>query len=172
MQIQGGSIKAASGGINSKITVGLQSMYSYSVWLIIVLIIIALIPPIIWLILFIKKKHKNVVIEETTIIKSSNLGEIKQKYDNLICEIINKFNSGKLSDRHAYQQLSKVIRHFVFDVTGIKVQNYTLNEIKMTNIPMLYYLVDECYEPEFSEHNSGNIVETCEKARRVISEWN
>ena len=56
--------------------------------------------------------------------------------------------------------------------TGIKVQNYTLSEIKTLNIPKLYYLVDECYEPEFSEDNKGNIVETCEKARQVIVEWN
>ena len=78
----------------------------------------------------------------------------------MLDEIIEKYKAGKLSDRHAYQQLSKVIRHFVFDVTGIKVQNYTLSEIKGLNIPMLYYLIDECYEPEFSKQSGGNIVET------------
>ena len=38
MQIPGGSTTGTTGGIGDKITVGLQDMYSYSVWLFIVLI--------------------------------------------------------------------------------------------------------------------------------------
>ncbi len=169
MQIQGGSVL---GGIGNKITVGLQDMYSYSLWLIIIFVLVALVPPVILLISYINKKRKNKLPEEITPVKSLNLNEIKQKYTGMLVEIIEKYNAGKLSDRHAYQQLSKVIRHFVYDVTGIKVQNYSLSEIKAVNIPMLYYLVDECYEPEFSEQSKGNIVETCEKARQVIAGWN
>ena len=60
MQIQGGSTGGTSGGIKDRITVGLQDMYSYSVWIIIILVIIALIPPVIWLIKLIKKRNKNV----------------------------------------------------------------------------------------------------------------
>ncbi len=169
MQTPGGS---SVGGISEKFTVGLQDMYSYSVWLIIVLIIIALIPPVIILINYIRKKNATAAANYVEPVKTIDLNSAKQKYTGLISEIVEKYNSGKLSDRHAYQQLSKVVRNFVFDTTNIKVQNYTLSEIKSLNIPNLYYLVDECYEPEFSEHNKGNIVETCEKARQVIVGWN
>ena len=172
MQIPGGSTGGTSGGIKDRIMVGLQDMYSYSVWLIIILVIIALIPPVIWLIKLIKKRNKNVDTIVAEPVKAVDLASIKLKYTGMLDEIIEKYKAGKLSDRHAYQQLSKVIRHFVYDVTKIKVQNYTLNEIRLLNIPMLYYLIDECYEPEFSKESGGNIIETCEKARQVISGWN
>lgn len=172
MQIPGGSTTGTTGGIGDKITVGLQDMYSYSVWLFIVLILIALIPPVIWLINFIKKKHQNVEVNYSEPVKAVDLSAAKLKYTQMLAEIIEKYKAGKLNDRQAYQQLSKVIRHFVYDVTKIKVQNYTLNEIRLLNIPMLYYLIDECYEPEFSKESGGNIIETCEKARQVISGWN
>ncbi len=163
---------STSGGISDKITVGLQDMYSYLLWPIIILVIIALIPPIIMLVKHIRNKNKIVTEDYVAPVKALDINSAKQKYTGLIASIVEKYNSGKLSDKHAYQQLSKVVRSFVFDATGIKVQNYTLSEIKTLNIPKLYYLVDECYEPEFSEDNKGNIVETCEKARQVIVEWN
>ena len=47
-----------------------------------------------------------------------------------------------------------------------------MTEIATVNIPQLYYLIDECYEPEFSTEIRRNVLETCEKARKVIVEWN
>ena len=173
MQIPDVSFKNVSGRIGDKFTVEIQDMYSYSSWFIILLVVVLLIIPVIWLIFFLKNKRKdNKIVSDFEPVKSINLEEIKRKYTDMISEIINKYKSEKLSDRHAYQQLSKVIRHFVYDVTGIRVQNYTLSEIKQVNIPMLYYLIDECYEPEFSKQSNGNIIESCEKASQVISGWN
>ena len=47
----------------------------------------------------------------------------------------------KVNSREAYQKLSTIIRYFVYEVTNIKVQNYTLKEIKKINRPILYELI-------------------------------
>ncbi|MBR1815311.1 MAG: hypothetical protein IJ763_01280 [Lachnospiraceae bacterium] len=157
--------------IQDKFTVNLQDMYSYSPIALIVLTILILIPLIAFIVITIIRKYENKPIEiKPVAIKDKAI--IKDQYNRLILEIIEKYNAGEMSDKDAYQRLSSVIRHFVYDMTGIKVQNYTLSEIASVNIPQLYYLIDECYEPEFSTEIKRNILETCEKARKVIVEWN
>ena len=70
------------------------------------------------------------------------------------------------------QELSKITRHFVYEATGIKVHNYTLQEIKGTNLSGLYSIISECYTPEFSVDKNGDIYGSITKARKVIEEWN
>ena len=74
--------------------------------------------------------------------------------------------------REAYQLISESIRMFIFEVTDITTQNYSLIEIKKLNIPKLYELIEEYYEPEFSSKPSGDFEAAINKARRIIREWN
>jgi hypothetical protein len=61
---------------------------------------------------------------------------------------------------------------FVFEVTDIETQNYTLDEIKKLNMPGLYELIEEFYEPEFALKSVGDFDNSIEKARSVIKKWN
>ena len=63
-------------------------------------------------------------------------------------------------------------RSFIFETTNIKVQNYTLNDISKINMPTLYELVSEYYDPEFSRISKGNIINSIAKTREVIVKWN
>ena len=81
------------------------------------------------------------------------------------------FNN-KIELREAYQQISSEMRLFVFEMTDIKTQNYSLAEIKELNLPILYELIEEYYEPEFASKSVGDFNASITKARRVISEWN
>ena len=74
--------------------------------------------------------------------------------------------------RKAYQMISETIRMFVFEITDITTQNYTLQEIKRLSIPKLYDLIKEFYEPEFASKSKGNFNDSINKARRIINEWN
>ena len=82
------------------------------------------------------------------------------------------YKSGKISLRKAYQQISEAVRYFVFEVTGISTQNFSLSEIKNANIPGLYDLIEEYYEPEFASKTNGDFDSAISKARRIINEWN
>lgn len=113
-----------------------------------------------------KKRPKKLVI-----VPAKNIYEIKQKYfiklDQLTLQVQNK----TISNRNAYQLLSSIIRNFIYDVTGIRVQNYSLAEIESLNISFLTDLVKEYYDPEFAKESGGNILTSIERTRGVIQLW-
>ena len=80
MQITGGKV----GSLSDWITVGLQDMYSYTLWIIIILIILAFVPPLIWIITFINKKRKNIIADENEPVKIVDIKEARQKYIALL----------------------------------------------------------------------------------------
>ena len=101
-----------------------------------------------------------------------NIPVIKGKYLNQLDSIEYKYKNEMIELRNAYQLISEAIRLFVFEITDITTQNYSLAEIKKLNIPELYKLIEEYYEPEFASKSIGDFNSSINKARRVIKEWN
>ena len=152
-----------------QISVELQDMFSYSPVIVYVILLLFLATLIIYLLKKYKTREKTPKVK---VAKPKDIPSIKNKYCKILMDIDRKYTENKLSDRLAYQELSKAIRYFVYEVTGIRVQNYTLDEISKLNIPNLYRLVEDCYVPEFAIENNCNIHESITKARKVIEEWN
>lgn len=113
-------------------------------------------------------------MEEVKVIPEKNIKNIpviKNKYLQQLNDIEDKYTNKKIELRKAYQLISEAIRLFVFEVTDITTQNYSLTEIKNINIPVLYKLIEEYYEPEFASKTIGDFNSSINKARRVINEW-
>lgn len=113
-------------------------------------------------------------MEEVKVIPERNIKNIpviKNKYLQQLNDIEDKYTNNKIELRKAYQLISEAIRLFVFEVTDITTQNYSLTEIKKINIPVLYELIEEYYEPEFASKTIGDFNSSINKARRVINEW-
>ncbi len=145
----------------------LRPMFSYS-FVPISLLILA----IVILIYFIRKPketQKNIpkIVKPTT----KNLFEIKNRYCKQIDILEQDFKNNKITKRKAYQKLSMLIRSFIFEVTQIKVQNYSLQEIKKVGIPSLSFLVEEYYHPEFAKESEIEINGSLNKTREVIETW-
>jgi len=112
-------------------------------------------------------------IEKTVVIPThKEIDAIKKDYLLKIQKLLDDFNNNKISSRLAYQSLSLLIRHFIYEATNIKVQLFTLKDIEKVGMPVLYELVSEYYDPEFSKISKGNIVSSIEKTRKVIEKWN
>lgn len=153
-------------------SVKLQNPFSYSIYSIILLFIILII--VLGLYFYFYKKKKNRILLETVEIKKlneKNIESIKNEYIEKINIISKKIDNKEINNRKAYQELSSIIRLFVYEVTNLKVQNYTLRDIKNLNMPILYELVKEYYVPEFSKNSMGNIKASLEKTRGVIEKW-
>ena len=144
----------------------LRPMFSYSVWPIIVVIIIIVI-----LIILLKIKFKKKAKKPPIIIKKENIYVIKNKYLELIDNLEDCVNNNLIENRLAYQKLSSLIRNYIFETTGIKVQNYTLKDIEGINMPVLSELVREYYDPEFAIISKGNILNSIKKTRKVVEKW-
>lgn len=150
-----------------QVTIEVRNMFTYSTLPIILLLIFILSR----IISYIKKRHN---LKEITIIEPSikDKSSIKKIYLSKIEELKIKVINNKISNRKAYQELSKIIRVFIFEMTNIKVQFSTLSDIKNINMPTLYELVSEYYDPEFAKVSKGNIINSIEKTRKVIEKWN
>ena len=145
----------------------LKPMFSYSLLPTITTTII-----IIAIYVLIKHLNKKELQKEIVIPNRKDFTSIKKNYLSKLQKLSNDLNSNNITNRKAYQILSRIIRNFIYETTNIKVQNYTLNEIKMINIPILYELVNEYYDPEFAKISKGNISSSIDKTRMVIEKWN
>jgi hypothetical protein len=127
--------------------------------------------------IYLGKKKKEVRVKEDSlkVIPERNIKNIpiiKGKYLEQLDSIEYKYTNNMIDLRKAYQLISESIRMFVFEITDITTQNYSLKEIKKLNIPNLYELIEEYYEPEFASKSVGDFETSINKARRVIKEWN
>lgn len=150
-----------------QVSTELKPLFSFSSFYIILFLIIIIILVILYFFPHRKKKIPKVVIP-----KKNNQVEIKQRYLQEINELENSVNNRQISNRKAYQQLSSLIRLYIFEMTSIKVQNYTLSEIEQINMPILLELVREYYVPEFASISTGDILAAIQKTREVIVKWN
>lgn len=155
-------------------TVSLQKSFSYALLPVIILGVMAILG-IVFLIIIpvLKKKHlekkSKLHIKK---VRPVNVEKLKAKYIAELEKIQSDFSSDKISTRHAYHRISACVRGFVHGVTGIRVQNATLADIKTLNMPLLETLIEEYYEPEFASKSEGDVNSSITKTKRVIEEWN
>ena len=152
-------------------SINLQEPFTYSIVPVIIVISLILIETY----YLINSKKKKRIIEDTKVIPSKNIKNIpviKEKYLKELDTIEYEYKHNTIKLRKAYQKISENIRLFVFEITDITTQNYSLAEIKKLNIPILYELIEEYYEPEFASKSVGDFETSINKARRVINEWN
>ncbi len=155
---------------NINLTTELRELFHYSIFPIIFLFLVLIILIIVLLFLTRKEEKESIPIVITPNYKDRN--QIKKLYLNQLNELLNSINNHSLTNRKAYQELSKIIRKFIYEMTSIQVQNYTLTDIEKINMPILSELVREYYDPEFSKISGGNIIHSIEKTRKVIESWN
>lgn len=162
-----------------RITVNLQEQFSYSRWpifLVAVIILISLAAIILpYFIRLFKSKLKRKTPAQKVVIKqrtSFDTARIKSTYLDMLNELEAELISQRVSTRDAYKRMSICIRRFVFDMTGLEVTNYTLEDIKKLQMPQLAALVEEYYTPEFSVHSIGNELESLGKTKKAIEQWN
>lgn len=154
-------------------SINMQEPFKYSVIPLIFVTCLAIV-----IICYLIKTRKNKEKVQENIIKEipeknvKNIPIIKEKYLNQLNSIEYKYKNEMIEIRKAYQLISQLIRMFVFEITDITTQNYSLAEIKKLNIPILYELIEEYYEPEFASKSEGDIESSINKARRVIEQWN
>ena len=155
-------------------SVNLQPPFSYSLIYIVACIIVLTILTIFTIYIFIKKsrKEKNVQMVQNVKQEVVNIEKVKNKYLKKLKQVEEDVDSGKMNIRKAYQSISSITRYFVFETTNIKVQKYTLTEIEKLDMPILFELMQEYYEPEFSKYSIGDVKASIDKTRKVIEKWN
>lgn len=158
-------------------SVKVQGMFSFSKLPIIILatIIIAYIAYVVIGIISAKinehKKNAQPVNKEPKK-KKVDINKVKSKYLANLAGIERMYGDGKIDVRESYQKMSEIIRMFVYEVTGIKVQNCSLLDINNMNMPELTMLMQEYYSPEFAQRSEGDVITSINKTKKAIEGWN
>lgn len=158
------------------VSVELQDPYSYSVWPIVIVIIVIVASLIalvtISILLRMRKgpaKPKQPVAE---IFRPKTLADAQKLYLAKIAAVEQQYRNQQIDVRTVHQELSAIVRMFVYDITGVKAQNFSLNELKANNINQISGLIEEFYAPEFAERTEKQADDSIRDAREVIYKWN
>lgn len=149
-----------------QIPVEFREPFSYTK-IITLLLFILIVGIILFFILTRKRKKKIQIIAPP----KKDLRIIKNKYIQQLDNLLNDSRNEKVKYREAYITLSRIIREFIFEATGINVTAVSLAEVKPLNLPQLYELMKEYYVPEFAYFFKGNIENSIVKTRGVIEVW-
>jgi hypothetical protein len=139
-----------------------------------VLIALAIILPVLFFLLSGRKQpapEEPVEEEKPAWTPPRTLNIVKGEYLRKLDDLESKVNSGSISMREGYQRLSNMTRAFVYEVTGIHVQDYTITEIRRLDMPILTDLMNEYYRFEFSEHTPSSISDSIERTKGMIARW-
>lgn len=148
--------------------VELTDPYSYSVIGLLILIFITVI-----VLIIVSKKIYDKTRPKTikVVVKVVDRNRIRLEYVDKLNDLLNRINNKKINTRKAYNELSILIREFIYKISRVNLMKYTLNDFQKLNNKVLYELIKEYYEPEFSKEGTGDIVSSIEKTRKVIQEW-
>ena len=119
-----------------------------------------------------KRRNKRPALRIVNPPSAADIRAIKRNYLTQLENISQALLKNQIPTREAYQHMSLCIRHFVYEATGIQVQNYTLEDIKTLHMPGLEALIAEYYAPEFAVNSQGDGTASLEKTKRVIELWN
>lgn len=150
-----------------KTSVNLQGPFSYALWPIIV--VGALLLLCIGILIFPKLKS---LFKPRKVSAPEKVIEIKNKFLVELSGIEADLVNNRISTRDAYKKMSVCIRAFVFEVTGIEVLSYTLQDIQRLKMPLLEELIEEFYAPEFAVKSIGDSMASLQKTKRAIERWN
>lgn len=103
---------------------------------------------------------------------AADIRTTKAKYLAQLETIKQELWKEQITTREAYQKMSLCIRWFVYEVTGIQVQNYTLQDIRQLHMPNLEALIAEYYTPEFAATSLSDSTASLERTKRAIELWN
>lgn len=117
-----------------------------------------------------QKKQKPVkqVKKETTQVpvdaaKKETIKQFKQ--------IQKEYESDTLSRQDAYQKMSSLLRGFVDETLGLKTRYMSLQELKTLGRRDLADLIEEYYEPAFSQSSDKDVLQSIQHTIKVIEKW-
>lgn len=146
------------------ITVALQDVRMFSFfWLLAALTGLA---AAVFLVHQVLGKHRQIqkAAEEEASLQDRYLG----KLDHLEQEYLHN----QVSVRNAYQALSRTVREYGSELTGIPMDRLTLAEIRLHGSGKAAHLVERYYEPEFAEYAEDKFIHEIHYAKEVIRAWN
>lgn len=150
----------------------LQEMFSYSKLPIIIIGSLVVLYILVLVAQLVIKKMRIANARKTPKVKEINIPKAQERYLKKLEFLRERFVNGEVNIRGAYQEMSVIIRDFIYASTGRTVMSYTLEDVKKAGMPALQALMEEYYTPEFAKHSDGDVIASIDKTKRAIETWN
>ncbi|MBQ1532376.1 MAG: hypothetical protein IIZ57_09565 [Solobacterium sp.] len=97
---------------------------------------------------------------------------LQERYLGKLDQLEQEYLHNQISVRNAYQSLSRTVREYGSELTGIPMDRLTLAEIRLHGSGKAAHLVERYYEPEFAEYAEDKFIHEIHYAKEVIRAWN
>lgn len=146
-------------------------------WMLLAIGIIALLIAAGWLLLFLTKPRRSLMLpgqaQTHTPPTGDVLGMLRMEYNDRIARVEADYLSGALSARQANGELSRVVRTFVNEYSGLEAPVLALDDLRRLGVqPALVDAMHRYYYPSiFRRGPSVDPVAGAEAARKVVASW-
>lgn len=103
--------------------------------------------------------------------EGAEFARLKAKYLKLIDDQAALYRAGKISVRQLQQELSRLVRMFVYEARHFPAPRLTLSDLMLATYPLLTKLIARLYPGEFAPTNSWDGEAAIESAKGYIRQW-
>ncbi len=100
-----------------------------------------------------------------------DLATLKAKYLALIAQVEAKVSQQATTTRAAHQELSLLVRYFVYETNGFRAQVLSLSDIKHTDFTAIANVIERYYPAEFAALEQGDIAAAITTAKELVTAW-
>ena len=146
-------------------------------WMLLAIGIIALLIFGGWLLLFLTKPRRSIALPGQTQAQSPPTGDVlsmlRMEYNERIGQIEADYRAGRLTARQANLELSRVVRTFVNEYSGLEAPVLALDDLVRLGVqPALVDALHRYYYPSiFRRGPAVDPIAGAEAARKVVASW-
>lgn len=100
-----------------------------------------------------------------------DFAKLKAKYIKLIEERYVLYQQSKLNDRQFQQDVSRLVRNFVYEARHFPAPRLTLGDLMLASYPLLTKLIARLYPGEFDLASHWTAEGAAEAAKGYIQQW-
>lgn len=146
-------------------------VYYNNIWLLIGVFLLLIAATVVFLIFFATRKKKiktiaNLTVSPPTVI---DLSSLRQKYLNMVSNVVKRYDAGELKASEAHQKLSLIVRRFFAESYGFRAEYLTLSDLKKSNKKSLTDAIEKYYPEEFNLLQQGSVLSAAKIASDLIS---
>lgn len=146
-------------------------------WLLLALAVLALLCLAAWLLIVLTRPRRDLVTsdpqQQSIPLTGEALNMLRIEYDGRIGQIEANYRAGSLSARAANLELSRAVRTFVNEYSGLEAPVLALEDLKQLGVqPELIDAINRYYYPSiFRRDPAIDPIAGVEAARRVVASW-
>ncbi|MFJ5957123.1 hypothetical protein ACIQC5_14360 [Paenarthrobacter sp. NPDC092416] len=105
-------------------------------------------------------------------LQQPDLSRLRSQCLAAIDAVVSDADAGRLPERAAHQELSRLVREFAGTATGLRVTSMTLEELRHNGLEPVAAGIAGIYPNEFAPAPVHSVPDSADAARQAVRTWN